>query len=249
MYNPSLRKIDELVLGYLKDKQLRAEEVGVKPLVLLIENRRLHELLVESVNAQRSPDWLYDATAPLYFAKLPGIELSVVGVLPPSHAFLTEIEVLKHLGARMFVGVFEAIGVGTGAGKLFLVESAACLDGASYRYSGGRREISASYRLHKFLKAIFEMEEIKMVEARAGSMDTPYLLLENDVQYLRANRVSLISFHIPPLYAFSFYSGCEAVGLAVTREDLLLKPKVATAGLYEGLADILARHLHETAFV
>ncbi|MEM3396247.1 MAG: hypothetical protein QW620_05780 [Thermoplasmata archaeon] len=249
MYNPSLRKIDELVLGYLKEKRLRAEDVGVKPVVVLTENRKFHQLLVEGLNAQRSPDWLYDAEAQLYFANLPGIDVSIVMALPPAHAFLTEIEVLRHLGAKMFIGVFEGIGIGTGIGKIFLVGSAACLDGASYRYTGGRKEINASYRIHKFLRAILEMEEIKAGEAKAGSVDTPYLILENDVKYLRTNNVNVISFYIPSLYAFSFYSGCEACAMLITKEDLYLKPKISTEGLYETIASLLSRHLHEVAFI
>lgn len=248
MYNPSLRKIDELVLAYLKEKQLKVEEVGVKPFVVLTENRKFHSLLVEGLNAQRNPDWLYDAEAPLYFAKLPGIDVSIVPTLPPVHAFLTEIEVLKNLGAKMFLGIFEGIGLGTGIGKLFLVETAICHDCASHRYAGGRKEINASYRLYKFLKAIFEMEEIKAGEARASSIDTPYLLLENDVQYFRTNNVSVISFYIPSLYAFSFYFGCEASAVAITKEDIYLKPRISTDHLYGTLAVFFSRHLHEVTF-
>ncbi|MEM4293570.1 MAG: hypothetical protein QXJ27_05335 [Thermoplasmata archaeon] len=249
MYNPSLRKIEALVEDYLKEKHLRAEEVGVKPLVLLAENRKFQNLLVDEINGQRSPDWLYDDAAPLYFAKLLGVEVSVVGALPPGPAFLTEIEVLRSLGARMFLGVFEGIGIGAGTGKLFLVDSVACFDWASYRYSGGRKEINASYRLSRFLKAIFEMEDIKAGEAKAASLETPYLILENDLDALRAASVTLISFHVPSLYAFSFYSGCETTAVVVTKEDLYLKPKISADEIYSTLAAFLAKHLQETAFV
>jgi len=191
VYNPSLRKIENFVLEYLKEKNIRAEDVGVKPLVVITDNAGFHKGLVEGVKGQRSPDWLYDAQAPLYFARMPGIDLSIVLSLPAGQGFITELEVLKHLGAKIFIGVFDGIALRVSTENLFLVESALCYDGASYRYASGRSLVNASYRIYKFLKAILEMEDLQPSDARASAIDTPFLIFENDLQVFRAHNVSL----------------------------------------------------------
>ncbi len=249
MLNPSLRKAEEFVLGYLHEKHLRAEDLGVKPVVVLTNSDRFFRELISQTNCQRSPDWLYDEFAPLYFGSMPGIDFAFAKCLPPGAAFSMEMEVLRVLGGKIVIGVFEDIGVGTGTGKIYLVESALCTDGISYRYSGGRREVNASYRIHKFLANILEMEEIRFGISRAGSTDTPYYIVESDIQFLKQNGVELISLYISQMYACCFFSGIESCAISITTEDLLQKPKVSSEPLFSGIASTLGKHLGELAFI
>jgi uridine phosphorylase len=249
MYSQSLRSAQNSVRAWLQDRALKVEDMHVHQWVIITDIKALYRKLANELDAQRNPDWLHDDIAPLHFSRLSGMDFTIVMAMPSGSAFSAELEELAVLGARQFIGIFDAIGVGIGSGKLVHVENVLCSDGVSLRYSMGHTEINASYRLSKFIHALLNMEEIKYGEARAGGIDTPYLITGNDLNYMERNGIHVLSSNISVLYSFCYYAGLECCALGIVSEDLKLKPRIPCDKIYTEITSMLKKHILELALL
>ena len=208
---------------YLREKNLRLEDLGVKPLVIGTWFERTAESLAREAGALKVEHWPYSRA--LYSGEMEGVPVSFVTFPVGAPGTVAVMEELVASGVRRFIGLGMAGSLQEAApiGSYLLPGECLREDGTSSHYLPPAEVVGPDPALQHALATSLAAAGLNAHQGRHWTTDAIYREFVWKIDKYRSEGVLGVDMETSAMYAFGRASGIPVANVLVVSDELWCK--------------------------
>jgi uridine phosphorylase len=206
---------------YLKERNLRLEDLGVAPLVVGTWFERVTERLATEAGAERAENWPYGSRS-LYSGEVGGRRVSFVTFPVGAPGTVALMEELISAGAGRFIGLGMAGSLQERApvGSYILPGECVREEGTSSHYLPPGETVAPDPLLQAALVRFVVASELEIHQGPHWTTDAIYREFVWKIEKYRADGILGVDMETPAMYALGLFHNVPVANLLVVSDEL-----------------------------
>jgi uridine phosphorylase len=214
---------------------LRVEELGVAPTVVISWGRSMVEALAQNANAVMPPHWIHRERQLFLTGEIGGKRVSFAQMPIGAPGTIMIMEEMIACGAQTFIGLGWAgsLQMNAPVGSLFIPTSCLSEEGTSAHYIDPGVEVHPDPELLQRISQAAARESAQVFEGRLWTIDAPYREMNDKVKKYREQGILGVDMETSAMYALGIYRRVRVCNLLIVSDELwhAWRPAFATPEL------------------